>query len=201
MDIQDKIKSLRLSKKLSQEEVAQKLGISQPAYNQIEKGKGNLTLTTIKRIAQVLGVELVEFFMPEGAILPTSQDMISLPVVSHVIPGTPLLVRENIERYIPVPKDIVLSEEAFILKVKGDSMKDAGIWDGSYVVVKKQPTCDNGDIVAFLLNGENIGIRKFYKVGDKIILEASSPGYDPILVDEKHEFMILGKVTGWWVKK
>ncbi len=201
MTLGEKIKRLRKSKNLTQQEMAEKIGMTQQNYCRIETEKVKPSLKRLEQIAQVLGIDISDIFKSEEIISSTSQDMISLPIVGNVTAGTPLLVRENLEGYMEVPKDIAPSEEAFVLKVKGDSMKDAGIQDGSYVVVKKQPTCDNGDIIAFLLNGENVGIRKFYKVGDKIVLEASNPACDPILVDEKHEFMILGKVVGWWVKR
>ena len=93
----------------------------------------------------------------------TSKEMVDVPIVGRVTAGMPILAVENIEDSFPLPIDFVGNSESFMLKVRGDSMIDAGILDGDLVLVKKQNTAENGDIVVALINGDEATIKKAKK--------------------------------------
>ncbi|MGV8082596.1 MAG: transcriptional repressor LexA [Coriobacteriia bacterium] len=112
-----------------------------------------------------------------------------LPLVGQVAAGAPILAAENIEQTIPLPAEMV-GESTFILKVRGESMIEAGILDGDFVVVRQQPTANNGDIVVALIDDEAT-VKTFYKEADRIRLQPENSAMDPIYV---RDVTILGKV-------
>ncbi|MGI6585313.1 MAG: transcriptional repressor LexA [Gracilibacteraceae bacterium] len=120
------------------------------------------------------------------------KEMVELPVVGKVTAGLPILADENIEDTFPVPIDFVGNSEAFMLTVKGDSMINAGIFDGDFVIVRKQSFAKNGDIVVALLNDEAT-VKTFYKEKDYFRLQPENPYLMPIITKE---LSILGKVIG-----
>jgi len=116
-----------------------------------------------------------------------------VPVLGRVTAGAPILAVENIEEYLPVPKDFIDHEDVFILRVKGDSMIEAGILDRDYVLVSQQDMAMNGDIVVALLNGEEATVKRFYHEGDRIRLQPENSTMEPIY---SNDVAILGKVVG-----
>lgn len=122
---------------------------------------------------------------------------IDVPVVGKVTAGAPVLAVENIEEYFPVPKDFVEHDDVFILRIKGDSMIEAGIFDGDYVLVGRQETAKNGDIVVALLDGEEATVKRFYHEGTHIRLQPDNLAMEPLLVED---VLILGKVIGLFRK-
>ena len=122
----------------------------------------------------------------------TSKEMVDVPIVGRVTAGMPILAVENIEDSFPLPIDFVGNSESFMLKVRGDSMIDAGILDGDLVLVKKQNTAENGDIVVALIEDEAT-VKKFYKEKGFIRLQPHNQFMQPILVPT---CTILGKVAG-----
>jgi len=117
-------------------------------------------------------------------------DMVNVPVLGRVTAGVPILATENIEDYVSLPQSMLGSGEHYILSVLGESMIDAGIMDGDYVVVRKQQTADNGDIVIAMIDDEAT-VKRFFKKDDYIELRAENPNYPPIKVKEAS---IIGKV-------
>ena len=115
-----------------------------------------------------------------------------LPVVGEVAAGEPLLAEENIEEYLELPDMIGGEEGDYILRVKGDSMKDAGILAGDYVVVKQTDDASNGEIVVALLEHEAT-VKRFFREKDQIRLQPENPAYKPI---RTREATLLGKVVG-----
>jgi repressor LexA len=115
-----------------------------------------------------------------------------LPVVGQVAAGAPVLAEENIEEYLEVPEVIGGETGDYILRVKGDSMKDAGILEGDYVVVRPGEVADNGEIVVALI-GDEATVKRFYKEKDQIRLEPANKAYKPI---RSAEATLLGTVTG-----
>ncbi|MGB3829332.1 MAG: transcriptional repressor LexA [Ornithinimicrobium sp.] len=114
-----------------------------------------------------------------------------VPVVGRIAAGGPILAEQAIEDIFPLPKQIVGDGDLFLLNVVGDSMVDAAICDGDYVVVRRQPSADNGDIVAAMLDNEAT-VKTFKRTDDKIWLLPHNDDYDPIDGDDA---VILGKVT------
>lgn len=118
---------------------------------------------------------------------------ISVPVVGRVTAGAPILAVENIEEYYPIPQDFVEHEDVFILRVKGESMIEAGILDGDYVLVESQKTACNGEIVVALVGNEEATVKRFFHEGTYVRLQPENSTMEPILVDD---VLILGKVIG-----
>ncbi len=115
-----------------------------------------------------------------------------VPIVGAVTAGAPILAEQNIQDYFPLPKDFSRSEEVYMLKVRGDSMINAGIFDGDMVIVNKEPIAKNGDIVVALL-GDEATVKRFYKETTHIRLQPENEKYGPIL---SPNVQILGKVVG-----
>lgn len=122
-------------------------------------------------------------------------DVIEIPVVGQIAAGLPILAEQNIEDSFPVPSRYIKNGNYFMLTVKGDSMIDAGIFNGDYILVKQQNTANNGDIVAAMVEGlENEAtVKTFYKERTHIRLQPENASMSPILVDD---VQILGLVKG-----
>lgn len=114
-----------------------------------------------------------------------------VPLVGRIAAGGPILAEERIEEVMPLPKQLVGEGQLFLLEVTGESMIDAAICDGDYVVVRQQPDAVNGDIVAALIEGEAT-VKTFQRTGDQVWLMPHNEAFDPI--DGTHA-TILGKVT------
>ncbi len=120
-------------------------------------------------------------------------EMVSLPVVGNVAAGQPILAQENIESYFPVPADLVPNgEPSFILKVRGDSMINAGIYDGDQIFVQSCQEARNGQMVVALLE-DSATVKTFYRENGHIRLQPENDTMEPILVDDCR---ILGRVFG-----
>jgi len=116
--------------------------------------------------------------------------------VGRVAAGTPIWAEENIEGSFLIDREFVPGEEVFSLKVQGDSMIDAGIFDGDYVLVKKQPVADPGDMVVAQI-GDEATVKKFFPEKRRIRLEPANANYGPIIVEKNTPgFTIAGKVIG-----
>jgi SOS regulatory protein LexA len=134
------------------------------------------------------------------AIIPTSLiseaeaniNTIKLPIVGKVAAGTPILATENIETYLPIPVDFVGRGNHYILQVKGESMIEAGILDGDYLIVKQQAEAANGEIVVAMLDDEAT-VKRYYKHDNYIELKPENSSMQPII---SPQVAILGKVTG-----
>ena len=122
----------------------------------------------------------------------TQKELVEVPVVGKITAGAPILAVENITDTFPIPVDFVGNFESFMLTVRGESMIEAGILDGDYILVKRQNTANNGDIVVALI-GDEATVKTFYKEKDHIRLQPQNPTMDPIIVPNCE---ILGKVAG-----
>jgi repressor LexA len=119
--------------------------------------------------------------------------MVDIPIVGKVTAGMPILAVENIEDTFPLPLDFVQNSTAFMLKVQGDSMVEAGILDKDLVLVKQQSTAVNGEIVVALI-GDEATVKTFYKEKGYVRLQPENQYMEPIIV--KEDLSILGKVIG-----
>ena len=120
------------------------------------------------------------------------KEMVSLPVVGRVAAGQPILAQQNIENYFPLPAEYVPGGESFVLTVKGESMINAGIFDGDQLFVQSCNSARNGDIVVALID-DSATVKTFYKEDGHIRLQPENDTMDPIIVDD---CVILGKVFG-----
>lgn len=122
----------------------------------------------------------------------TRKEYAQIPIVGRVAAGEPLLAEENIQDYFPIPVEMLPNDQIFMLIVKGDSMINAGIFDGDKVIVRQKNSAQNGDIVVALIE-DGATVKTFYNEGDHIRLQPENPDYDPIIVKD---VAILGEVIG-----
>lgn len=123
------------------------------------------------------------------------EDIIDIPLVGRIAAGTPILAEENLEDSFPVPARFIGRGTSFMLTVKGDSMIEAGIFDGDYILVEQCETARNGEIVVAMIDGfeSEATVKTFYKEKDHIRLQPENPDMSPIIVKD---VKILGKVRG-----
>lgn len=120
------------------------------------------------------------------------REMVNVPLVGRVAAGEPILAIENVETYFPVPTEYMPNNQSFMLKVKGDSMINAGIFDGDNIFVEKDADIQNGDIVVALID-DSATVKTFYKEENCIRLQPENDKLEPIIVSDCE---ILGKVFG-----
>ena len=119
-------------------------------------------------------------------------EMVNVPIIGHVAAGEPILAEQNIENYFPIPMEYMPNNQTFILKVKGESMINAGILDGDMVLVEQRSTARNGEMVVALIE-DGATVKTFYKEDGIIRLQPENDTMDPIMVTD---VQILGKVIG-----
>ena len=120
-----------------------------------------------------------------------NRNVITLPLVGRVAAGTPILAEQNVEESLTLPTSIVGDSSSFILRVRGESMINAGIFDGDYIVVKEQRDAHNGEIVVALID-DSATVKTFYREKDRIRLQPENDSMAPIYADNP---IILGRVT------
>ena len=182
MELYKRIKSRREELGLSQEDLAFRLGYkSRSSINKIELGLNDIPQSKIKQFAEALNTTPAYLMgwedSPSGNFIPVKG---TVPIVGKIAAGIPLLAQENIEgyRFINLPHP----EEYFFLRVKGDSMINAGITDRSLVLIHKQPYANNGDIVACRVNGDEATLKRYRQQDDMVMLLPENPAYFPQLV-------------------
>lgn len=126
-----------------------------------------------------------------GEYSPKQVRFTSVPLVGRIAAGQPLLAAENVDGFLPVPTDLAQGDGLFALKVRGDSMKDAGIFHGDIIVARQQNTADNGDIVVAMLEDEAT-VKRFFAETDHVRLQPENSEYAPIIA---RNVQILGKVA------
>ena len=123
------------------------------------------------------------------------RETVNVPIIGKVAAGQPLLAVENVEGYFPIPSEYMPNNKTFMLVVQGDSMVNAGIFNGDYVVVEQQPTAENGQKVVALVD-DSATVKTFYKEDGYIRLQPENDAMEPIIVDPDQTFQILGRVIG-----
>ena len=122
----------------------------------------------------------------------TRREMVNVPVLGNVAAGMPILATENIENYFPIPAEFMPNQDVFMLHVKGDSMINAGIFDGDNILVRQQTTAANGDMVVALVD-DSATVKTFYKENGYYRLQPENDHMYPIIVDD---VSVLGIVFG-----
>lgn len=173
-------------------EIGAAVGLSSPAsvLNHLRalERSGHIKRGSLKRRA----LELVRPGAGHGGSSRSGERVLHLPLVGRVAAGSPILAEENVEDVVEVPSFLATSGDCFLLRVKGTSMVKAGILDGDIVVVRRQETAANGDIVVAVI-GEEATVKRFFKEKDHVRLQPENEEMEPILV---HEPAIAGKVVG-----
>lgn len=122
----------------------------------------------------------------------TRREMVQVPMIGTVAAGLPILAEENIEDYFPIPAEMLPNSQTFMLRIKGNSMINAGIFEGDQVIVEQTSTADNGDIIVALID-DSATVKRFYKEDGYYRLQPENDDMDPIIVPELN---VLGKVIG-----
>ena len=122
----------------------------------------------------------------------TRRELVNIPLIGSVAAGQPILAQENIENYFPVPSDLLPNQEAFMLRVKGESMINAGIFNGDQIIVAQQDTAENGDIIVALMD-YSATVKRFYREDDHVRLQPENDTMEPIITTD---IQIIGKVIG-----
>ena len=120
------------------------------------------------------------------------REVVNVPMVGTVAAGQPILAQEHIEGYFPIPAEYMPNTDCFMLKVKGESMINAGIFDGDYIMVRQQNVASNGEMIVALVD-DSATVKTFYKENGHYRLQPENDSMDPIIVDD---VQILGKVCG-----
>lgn len=161
--------------------------LEQKGYVRKENQKGRAL-----KLLKGLKSNTAEEFKPEGKYAYAEKELVEVPVIGKITAGQPILAVENLTDVFPIPIDFVGNSESFMLTVSGESMIEAGILDGDYILVKRQNVARNGEIVVALI-GDEATVKTFYKEKDHIRLQPENSTMDPIIVPNCE---ILGKVAG-----
>lgn len=136
----------------------------------------------------------IEILTNEDTNIIPKAETINVPIIGKVTAGIPITAIENIEDYLPLPERLVTPDSnVFILVIEGESMIEAGIYDGDLVIVRQQPTASNGDIVVAMTEDDEATVKRFFKEKDYIRLQPENSSMEPIIV---RNITILGKVIG-----
>lgn len=168
-------------------EVCQDLGLSSPSTVHVHlkalEEKGFIKRDPLKSRSISLTDSYLDSLDGSNVMRMPSGAAITVPLVGNVAAGEPILAEENITDMLTLPTEIVGDNPSFMLSVRGESMIEAGINDGDYIVVKEQPVADNGDIVVALLE-EGATVKRFFKHKDHIRLQPENSSMEPIIVTE-----------------
>ena len=136
-------------------------------------------------------IMIVDDLRPAAAPLPDR--LRDVPVLGRIAAGTPILAAEHVEDVITLPVDLIGTEPVFLLEVKGDSMINAGIFEGDLVAIRSQKDARDGEIVAALIDGEEATVKRLRRRDGKVILESENPAYEPMVFTDGVE--LVGKVV------
>ena len=140
------------------------------------------------------GIEIVDTDKDSGKNAPSNT--IEIPIVGRVAAGTPILAVQNLEGTVTIDRDfLACRSDVFALRVKGDSMINAGIFDGDLIFARQQKTADRGEIVVAQIDNEAT-VKYYHPSADHVELRAANPKYKPIIVNDKKDFSIAGRVIG-----
>lgn len=199
MNIGSYIKRLRTENGYSQEELGKLLGVQRAAVQKWERGTvKNLKRETIKKLSEIFNVPPASFIDTEYTSynnVISFPKMNKIPLLGTIACGTPVLASENLEGEVTVPENV---NADFALRCKGDSMIDARIMNGDIVYIRKQPTVENGEIAAVLIDDEAT-LKRVYVNNATITLVACNSKYQPFVFtgDELSKISILGKAVAF----
>ena len=201
----ERFKALRLSRDLSQSELAKNLRISKSSVNMYERGEREPGLETLEAIADLFNVDM-DYLLGKSDVENRYQtdvarniipmpEMRKIPLLGKIACGAPILAEEHVEEYIDIPKHI---HADFALTCQGDSMINARIFDGDIVYIRQQDTVEPGEIAAVLIDNDAT-LKRIRLFEDHISLEPENPQYRPIVLwgEEMNTVRILGKAIAF----
>lgn len=183
-----KLRELRKLEGWTQEDVAKKLGISKQTYSHYENEKRKPSLDTIRELANVYQVNIDNIFSEQE-----NGNFTLLPIVGTISCGNGVYAFEDIEGYEEIPNSWIKGADHFLLRAKGDSMVNARIEDGDLLLIRKQETFENGEIMAVIVDDEAV-LKRIYKSDGVIILQSENPKYPPKFITNKSDIRIIGKL-------
>lgn len=167
-----------------------------PSIREICKGLSIASTSTVQGYMKSLSEKgmINRQGFKKRAVMPVNdtKNILSAPLIGSIVAGDPVISFENVEEYLPLPDYYKKYGDLFVLKVHGDSMIGAGILENDYIIVKQQPTAENGDIVVAIVDGAAT-VKTYYKENDCIRLQPQNDRYNPICCTD---VMIAGKVVG-----
>lgn len=190
------IKKYRDTRNMSLQVLGEKVGLTKKTIQRYENGEIRIDMDRIEDIANALEVEVPQLLDGAQSFLGMNVDNIGttlVPLVGRICCGNGVLAYEDVEEYIPVAKDFVKSGDYIFLRAQGNSMIGSRIIDGDLILIRKQPTVDEGEIAAVLI-GEEAVLKKVYRNGNQIVLQSSNPDFPPIFCNEGDDVTIIGKV-------
>lgn len=192
----ERLKTLRIQRKMTQSELAKKIYISQPAYSKYEVGTASPNPETLSKIADALDVS-VDYLL--GSDSQTARPgYIRIPVLGRVAAGIPIDAIEEVIDWEDISAEVAGDGEYFGLQIKGHSMEPK-ISDGDVVIVRRQPDVDSGDIAVVLVNGDDATVKRIKKSPQGVTLIPSNPAYEPMYYSndeiESLPVQILGRVV------
>ena len=182
----DRLRTVMQERGYSYEQLGTLLDMNPQTLNRYVLGQREPKARTATAMAMALGVaplwlqgyDVPRLPMPPGGFPPGREP--AVPILGVIRAGVPILAREDIQGYAPA--GVADPEQCFYLRVTGDSMINAGIRDGDLVLLRRQETAENGQIVACLLDGEDATLKRFRIQGDMVILQPENPAYEPRLI-------------------
>lgn len=196
-----KLRELRNLEGWTQEEVAEKIGVSKQTYSHYENEKRKPGLDMIQKLADVYGVNLDAVFGTDNKHIVNERPAIhnnpisfhKLPIVGQISCGNGIVAFEDIEGYENVPSSWVNGGEYFFLRAKGNSMINARIYEGDLLLIRRQDEVENGEIAAVCIDGEAV-LKRVYKTDTTLMLQSENPEYPPIFVSSDKNIKIIGKL-------
>jgi len=202
----ERLRTLRAAAKLSQDDVARRLGVTRAAYSKYETGKSCPNPDALWQLAQLFAVT-IDDLLGVGGVQPArvpdewlaqesipTGPMVLLPVYGEIRAGIPSLAQQEVENWEMEQAKSVMDGEYYYLRVKGDSMIGAHILPGSLVLVRKQDYVENGDIAVVMVNDEEATLKRVQYVDKHLALIPANDKYLPVFLDER-DVRILGKVV------
>lgn len=201
-----KIRENRKKLDLTQSELAEKLNISTSTIGMYEQGRRTPPIESLLKLSDIFGVELTDLtpnkIVADDLTNPT-MSFEGVPILGSIAAGSPILATQNIEGYFPMDYQ---SKADFALRIKGDSMIEAGIFEGDLVFIKRQSQLENKDIGAFLIDDEAT-LKRFYRDDKAITLIPANARYDILrfnkeeLEQDENHLKVLGKMVGLYSTK
>lgn len=197
----ERIKKYRLERNLTLEELGAKIGVSKQALFKYENDIiTNIPLDRLKGLCMALNVDisdLVDLNWSNAKDISINGEPKKIPILGRIAAGTPILAVENHENYFDTTEFL---NADFALEIQGDSMIGSRIYDGDIVFLRKQSYIENGEIGAFLIDGEAT-LKIFNKQADTIMLLSSNPNYSPIVLTPEKDNIVLGKLIGVYSRR
>jgi repressor LexA len=188
------IKTRREQLELTQQQVADYVGVSKSAVSRWESGDvANMGIDKLSKLSEVLSVSPLDIINETELtlrIVPNKNNTAPIPLLGSIAAGSPILAEQNIEDYFNLDKKI---KADFCLRIKGDSMININIMDGDIVFIKKQEDLENGEVGAVLVE-DSATLKRFYRMNGEVYLQSENPAYKPIVISGG-EVIVLGKMV------